>query len=397
MQKKIKSACAEEEKMGRRSVAVLDLRSSEVTVLVGERGVNRTFVFNASHTEPYDGYEAGAFYNAAALKEAVMRCIESVEKTMNERIRKLYIGVPGEFTLVVPREQKAGYSSKRKITARETEALAAGGESPVKGYRFLRATSMIFITADNRRVVSPVGLVSTSLSGLFSYFYATEYFVNAMEKLFEGTRIALSYLPAEYAEAVYLIPEETRDEYCLFLDTGYLSATIGVICGGGVMAQKTAWVGRGQIVARIMQAFGFSYDVSCEVLKRANLYVKTGVKQEFDFRGEVIEYDPAALSEIVKEGLDDFCEAISGFLEECSGRELDYKPLYFTGEGVTEIRGALEHISKRINRICEVLSPDLPYYNRPSMSSRIALVDMAYEDSNSSNGFFGKLFNTFGG
>ncbi|MBO5045597.1 MAG: hypothetical protein J6C93_01845 [Clostridia bacterium] len=47
--------------MGRASVAVLDIRSSEVTVLVGERGVNHTFIFKASRTEGYDGYETVPF------------------------------------------------------------------------------------------------------------------------------------------------------------------------------------------------------------------------------------------------------------------------------------------------------------------------------------------------
>ena len=47
--------------MGRKSVAVLDVRSSEISIVVGERGVNNTFVFKASKTEPYDGYDDTAF------------------------------------------------------------------------------------------------------------------------------------------------------------------------------------------------------------------------------------------------------------------------------------------------------------------------------------------------
>ena len=42
--------------MNRRSVAVLDVESSEVTVIIGERGVNNTFVFKGMKTEKYDGF-----------------------------------------------------------------------------------------------------------------------------------------------------------------------------------------------------------------------------------------------------------------------------------------------------------------------------------------------------
>ena len=106
--------------------------------------------------------------------------------------------------------------------------------------------------------------------------------------------------------------------------------------------------------------------------------------------------DTDELVEAVKEGLDGICEAIGGFLDECSGRELDFKPLYVTGEGLADIRGALEHVSKRVSRVCEMLAPDLPYYNKPAMSSRIALTDLAYEDHRK-GGFFNKLLNIFGG
>ena len=76
----------------------------------------------------------------------------------------------------------------------------------------------------------------------------------------------------------------------------------------------------------------------------------------------------------------------------CKGLET----LYVTGEGLADIRGALEHVSKRVSRVCEMLAPDLPYYNKPAMSSRIALTDLAYEDHRK-GGFFNKLLNIFGG
>ena len=37
--------------MSRKSVAVLDVRSASVTVLIGERGVTNTFVFKGNHSE----------------------------------------------------------------------------------------------------------------------------------------------------------------------------------------------------------------------------------------------------------------------------------------------------------------------------------------------------------
>lgn len=383
--------------MGRKSVAVLDIRSSEVAILIGERGINNTFVFNASKTEPYDGYQDGAFYDVSNLSEAVIRALTSVEQTCGERIRSLYVGVPGEFTKVVPKEQDIGFPGKRRIGQRELNALFDGGKQEIEGYRFIRATSMIYVTADNRRVVNPIGITSSALSGVLSYFYCSEYFASKMEGIFSDLKIQLHFLPTEFAMASYLIPSETRDEYAIFLDAGYLSSTVCVLLGNGVLAQETFWVGKGQIAARLMQRFSLPYDAAVALLSKSNLFRKNDYSdREFTFRGQTYEIDSEALNEEIKEGLDELCEAVAGFLEDCSGKELEYKPLYVSGEGLADIRGALEHASKRFNRVCEQLVPDLPYYNKPSMSSRIALVDMAYEDHRKS-GFIYKLLNGLGG
>ena len=383
--------------MGRKSVAVLDIRSSEVSVIVGARGVNNTFVFTAIHTEEYDGYDENSFLEEAGLADAIVKCVTSVEKICGERLKELYVGVPGAFTRVVPKEQLVGFPRIRTIGQREIDMLFASGQKAPSSYRFIRATSMIYVTADDRRVVDPVGLSSTSLSGVLSYFYCSEYFAKTMGRIFSDMQIELHYLPTEYAMASYLIPSETRDEYALFLDVGFMSTSLCVLLGNGVLAQRTYFVGKGQIAVNVMQRFSISYEAALSLLSKANLFTRSsGAKMEINDRGAVYEIDMDAFIESVKEGLDGICEAISGFLEECSGKELDFKPLYVTGEGLADIRGALEHISKRVSRVCEQLAPDLPYYNKPAMSSRIALVDLAYED-NRRHGIFYKLSKKFGG
>ena len=383
--------------MSRRSVAVLDVRSSEVTVVVGERGVNNTFVFKASKTEPHDGYDESAFFDTDKLTDAVFRAVSAVERICGERLRHIYVGVPGAFTRVIPREQHIGFSKRRPIGRRDVDALFASGREPLEGYRCIRATSMIYVTSDDRRVVDPVGLSSASLSGVLSYFYCSEYFASTMERIFSGMKIGLSFLPAEYAMATYLIPSETRDEYALFLDIGFMSSSLCVLLGGGVLAQRTYFVGKGQIIAALLRKFSIPYDAAAALLARANLYARSNAgRTEVNVQGVSYDVDTDELIEAVKEGLDAICEAIGGFLEECSDRELEYKPLYVTGEGLGDIRGALEHISKRVSRVCEQLAPDLPYYNKPAMSSRIALVDLAYDDRRRS-GFLYKLLSIFGG
>ena len=384
--------------MGRKSVAVLDVRSSEVAVYVGERGVNRTIVFTASNAQSYDGYdEEGRFLDEKGLSEAVFKAISAVEQTLGKRLRSLYIGVPGEFITIVSKEKNIAFPKRRKITPHDVDTLFRSGEETIKGHTAIRATSMIFVTSDNRRVVDPVGLAASSLIGSLSYFYCNDYFTRVMDGIFSRMKIKLHYLPTQYAMATCLIPSETRNEDAVFLDVGHLSSTILIVRGGGVLAQRSFWVGRGQIAMYLADQFSLPYEAALELLSKCNLFIKSNAgRMEYIYRGTPYEVDMNAFVETVKEGLDELCEAVGGFLETNYYKELDFKPLHISGEGLADIRGAVEHISRRINRVCEPVVPDMPFYNKPAMSSRIALIDMASDDSRNS-GFLYRLLNEFGG
>ena len=49
------------------SVAILDIRSDEVSFLIGSRGVNGTFVFSGTHTEKYEGYSFSIIQNTSVM------------------------------------------------------------------------------------------------------------------------------------------------------------------------------------------------------------------------------------------------------------------------------------------------------------------------------------------
>ena len=61
--------------MRNESVAVLDIRSYEVTFLIGSRGVNGTFVFLGSRSEKYEGYSSEGFFDVASFRSAVISAV----------------------------------------------------------------------------------------------------------------------------------------------------------------------------------------------------------------------------------------------------------------------------------------------------------------------------------
>ena len=98
--------------MNRRSVAVLDVESSEVTVIIGERGVNNTFVFKGMKTEKYDGFADAEFFDSEKLSRAVSEALRCVELSCNDKIKEIYVGVPGEFLKVVTMRHMTSFPKK---------------------------------------------------------------------------------------------------------------------------------------------------------------------------------------------------------------------------------------------------------------------------------------------
>ena len=389
--------------MNRRSVAVLDIGSSAVTVLIGERGVNNTFVFKGVHTEKYDGFADARFFDVKDVQRAVFKALAEAERGCNDRITELYVGVPGEFCKVVTRRYSISFQNKRKVAAYDLSTLYEQGLKEIPaGYSLVRQAAVYYVTSDNRRTIDPVGMISDSLEGYLSYFLADEKnFLEVFRNMLTeyGVR-KIRFLPISLAEALYLIPSEKRDEGAILLDIGYMSMTFSVVCGNGIVYQSACSAGGGHVAAYVYGEGedGVPFHVLEAMMAKVNLSSRDAGDSYIEYidKEHTYSFSVQELKARIKEGLDLICEVISKCLELCRDRTAEYKPILLTGDGITGIRGAREHLSGRLNKIVEIVSPSLPYYNKAAQSSLLSLLDMALRDKRE-NSFFHKFFKTIGG
>ena len=388
--------------MNRKSVAVLDVRSADVTVLIGERGVNNTFVFKGVQTHPYDGFAEAEFFDLRSLQTAIVSSLEGVEHSCGDRIREIYVGVPGEFCKVVTRRHLMSFQSKRRISPADVGALFDGGYTePVSGYTLIRRSAIYYVTSDKRRTIDPVGMVSDSLEGYLSYFLANDRFIEILRNILEEYGVKkIVFLPTSLAEALYLIPSETRDEYAILLDIDSISMTFSVVCGNGITYQSACSAGGGHVTAQVFadEDVDIPFEIVEAMIKKIKLSGRDEEKSTIEYVDKMRSYTLPMqfLKEKVKDGLDLICEVINKCLELCGDRNIEYRPILLTGGGITGIRGAREHLTNRLNKVVEIVSPNLPYYNKASQSSLLSLLDMALATKRE-NSFFYKLFNGFGG
>jgi cell division protein FtsA len=364
-----------------KSVAVLDIRSSEICAVVGERGVNNTFIIKSKYTCSYDGYAEGELIDVSSFASAVKEVVKSTLSTAGEKIKVFYVGVPAEFLKTENTDKVVSFSSRR-ITEREVSLLVdLCMPQSLSGYTYIKHSPIYYVLSDKRRVIDPVGMMSDSLRGRITFYLCKTSFIECVASAFEQfAEIAdLRFIPQNLAEACYLIPTEQRDSCAVLFDMGYISSSYSVVCGNGLLFTESFSVGVGHVAVHLMNELDIPFEVASYFLSKVNLNAKEKLTtvEEYKFEGKNYSFSTVALRDLIREGLDGICETIETCRQSYTGKDISGKPLLVTGEGIKTIRGAAEHISSRLVTSVEVIAPRLPYYDKPQFSSLFSLLSAA--------------------
>lgn len=384
------------------SVAILDVRSNEVSFSLGTKGVNGTFIFNDSHSENHEGFLVDGFFDVASFRRAVATSVTSVRQNHGGALQEVYVGVPAPFVGLRTKGHTISFSKKRKITMQDIDALYESGLNELmESGRCIRRSAMYFSLGDNRKYFSAeslLGVSSTLLKGALCYYFVSDEFYETMTGLLGNLGFSkVHFIPSSLAQLTYLIPEKKREGYAFLLDVGFLTTTISVVYGNGIVREESFNCGIGTVVVALMQDLGIEYELAEEILYGSNISGGVVSKDE-PFRTErgeeisTIEH----INDVIKCALDVACEGVENVLnkyyKDNASTGLTVNPINVTGEGVGVIKGIAEHIASRLNRLTTVVCPDLPYYDKPYFSSRMALLATSTSDKKK-KGFFHRIFN----
>jgi cell division ATPase FtsA len=382
--------------MAKNSVAVLDIRSSELTVAVAERGVNQTFIVKSKSTCAYDGYFEGEMIDKNSFTEGVNQLVSEAVSSVDKRIKSFYVGVPGEFVKTVVTQKTVSFSSPKKITQKDVQTLEEASIPQItEDYEVIRCGCLYYVLSDKRKVIDPVGCTSDSLSGKLCFYIAKSTFLNLVRQAFEPFRTikTLYFIPTLHAEAMYLMPPAVRDDYSVLLHLGFISSDYLVTCGNGLAFADSFSVGIGHIAVYVMSELDIPYDAALKLLGLVNLNSKEErtATIEFMHEGKTYRFLSSLVRDKIHDGLDGICEMIEACNQSFTERNLQGKKLYITGECVKSIRGTVEHLSNRLEKNVEVIAPPLPYYDKPQFSSLFSLFEIALSDEAEHHTIFSKL------
>lgn len=380
-------------------VAVLDFGSSKITVLIGERGVNNTITVNGIGECDYAGFADGEWFEEEQLPYVIAHAISNAETNSRTKIKQLYIGVPGEFTTTVCRDVAVNFPRKKRIVEADLDALHAQHEefSNMSDYTLINVQPVYYMLDDERRLIQPVGLNSTKLGGHISYILAENKFIRIVDRIMNEIGIeTIEYVSALLAETLFLFDDIKRDRYVLLLDVGYITSSIVLARGDGILFQRTFDLGGGHVTGDLATALGISFTKAESLKRKVVLSLNVGEHDAYEVvaRDGSESYPAQFVNEIVTETVARLARTVNKCLSFCEYDYPDYIPLSLTGGGLAYIKGARDCLAKQLGKQVEIVAPPLPQFSRPHLSSGLGLLDMILNQQAPvrRKGLFARLF-----
>ncbi len=367
--------------MTKGAVAVLEIGSQKITCIIGQRGVNGTFLLKSIAESEYDGYSEARFFDTASLSHAVEEVVKTTAKNARTSIDKLYVSVPGEFSTVRTKEHTLAFPRKKRIKKRDVEELLHAFELNERSDYVITDVSAIYYTLDdNRRVSNPVGAVSVKLGAYLSYMLGDKTYVRQMTNICKSAGVKkVEFISESLAECLYLFSEEEREYRNILIDIGYLSTNVMVSFGGGVLFQQAFSYGGGYITVELMERVNLSFDFAEKLKRKINLGYD--VNMDGSYHMVVNDTDfmiPLQVSNFsVKTCLEELAKSIDTIL---SSWPIDLRvniPIHVTGGGISYIRGAKEHLASRLEMPVKDIVPKVPFMNKPDESACLSLLNQA--------------------
>ena len=369
--------------MQKKSCAVLDFGSSKITAIVGERGVNKTFLIKARRDYRYEGFSEGRFFDEEEVKRTIIKCVEFLTTSV-KGVDNLYVGVPGAFTEVFVKDSQISFDKKKKITEADIDTLFDSAfVLSGTNYSLINRSSVVYELDDYRRLVDPIGYSSEILKGKLSFVLLSKYFLDIVRSTIQSCGIKrIEFVSTSLAEAMYLVEAETRDRIAMILDVGYISTTFSLIQGDGILYQSSFDYGGGYVTASLSNKFSVDFDTAEKIKKRINLTKNNTGPYGFINLENGNFYNSDEAVESVLASLNELCEKLSKVIDESGYAIPEYVPLMITGGGIAYIRGAKEYLSGKLGLSVEILAPQVPLMDKPIYSSLLSLLDLTFNQNN---------------
>ena len=370
--------------MFKNCVATLNIGSKDITLTVGEKSVNGAFSLRAVESTQYYSYFDAEFEDVKELERKIIKLFENViESSAISKISTVYVGVPGEFSKTLSKNYKLTFAKPKKINHDDVRYLYENGyDDDDPEYKLINRSAVYFVL-DNYKTNEPVGKVASSLSARIYYGLVINHFVEIFNGILGRLGVLdIKYVNQNFADATYLFTLQERNLCKLLINVGYSTTTLSIICGNGLLYSNSFPYGGGMIVGYLADGLSCEFSVAELIKNKLNLGIKD--REGANYVVSSNEYGDFAYSrdecnKIAKGVLDTISEMCDKAVSGCTLKVPSDIEIAFTGEGICDIKGAVEYMSTRLGVFPKTVAPKVPHYNKPNFTERFALLSTALD------------------
>ena len=389
------------------SIAVMELGTSKIVVLIGSRGLNNSITVDGIGVCDYDGFADGEWIAPEKLGVAISHVLDGARSSARRDIEKLYIGVPGDFLRCYCNEASISLGKKRRVADADVDMLFEQAEDIIaEGYTLVNKAPVYYTLDSDSKLIYPVGLVGSRLSGCASFMYADNRFIDMVDSAVKFAGISeTDYVATAFAETQYLFDDYRRDMGTLLADVGAIETTVTYGKGDGICYCNTVDWGGDYITLVLRDALGLSRETADKLKQKINLCLDPQYVMESDEpgfmqteytveeNGEPRSFKVSDVNNLAEQAIKYFVTCFEQSIKDCKDIP-DTIPLTLTGGGLN-IRGATERINLRLHRETEFARPKLHTWDNPAYSAAISLLDTVLAADEPSGGFMDRIKKLF--
>lgn len=376
-----------------KDIVVLDVTSSRVTALVGCKKAQSVYDIKARREGVYDGYSDGAFFDEEQFSSVVTEVLSEAVAQTGVPAKRVYVGVPGEFVLLINRPVSVTLDRVRRVVDADIDYLIAkGGKFDQPDYALIGASAMYYSVDTSDKCFFDVrGMNAGRVSATVSYMLAQCDYMSLVEAAARKAGFKdVRFIASPWAECMTMFEKEQRDVPYVVVDAGYLSTSVAVGNGDGLKELKSFSMGGGHVAADIYEVLGVPFSLAEEAKELIDLNLSYAEDAVLVADNEHVIH-AAEACDIVRARLEYFAEVVDGVIKGADTP--GYLPVYLTGEGFASIRGARAVIGAGLGRTVELCASKVPGFTRPDDSSAISLFIVADRLNRSDNNILKRVFN----
>jgi len=378
-----------------KDIAVLDVNSKTICAIIGSKKTQSVFSIKSIVEKEYQGFENGEWFDSHDTIQIAKTVLSECISNANSRVKKIYISVPAEFLTIVTRDVNITLDRKRLVNEQDIKYLYKKGvDFNSNNYCLINTKPIYFAIDDQDSLVDDiVGMEASYIESCVSYVLAEKTFVQMFDELADDMGFSdIVFVGTPLSESLTLLDKENRDDIYSLIDVGYLSSSLTIAKGEGILDMRSFSLGGAHIAADIYETLDVPFENAqlAQQLVDLNLNYPQDAILVGNMNKNILATD---VVEITKARIDEIVEIIGDVYKEFEEYLPSNMKIYLTGEGVAPIRGAKKYLSEQLGKNIEIVTPKLPGFVKSEDSSKIALLLMA--DKMTKVGFIDRIKKMF--